>query len=127
MYVKVFNFPSYNREEKDEVGRPAIQSRAWFIAMLAASQAPAGPTAERSAQVNKIYNGVRSLMKTEGTGQEQQRFLNPEGGQFTLEEAEVKVFKEIIDGFRNQVSGAGADALVYLDQLIAGAPEQLKN
>lgn len=122
--MKLFVFPGYTRGEKDEMGRPAVQSRAWYIAMLAVSQAPSGPTAERSAQVNKLYNAVRSIMATQGAGDEQERFLAPAGGQFTLEDAEVKVFAEIVNDFRKNVTGGGADALVFLDQLIANAPEQ---
>lgn len=124
--MKVLTFPDYVRGEKDEVGRPNVAARAWYIALLAVSQAPSGPTAERSAQVNKLYNAFRSLMATEGAGDQLERFLKPAGGSFTLEDAEVKVLKEIIDGFRGNVTGAGSDALVYLDQLIANAPEQPK-
>lgn len=121
--MKVFVFPGYVRGEKDDLGRPAVQSRAAYIATLAVSQAPAGPTAERSSQVNKIFNAVRSIMSVEG----EDRFLNPAGGQFTLEDSEVKVLKEIIDGFRANVTGAGSDALVFIDQLIANAPEFKKD
>jgi hypothetical protein len=124
--MKVFNFPGYTRGDKDEMGRPPVQSRAWYITMLAVSQAPSGPTAERSAQVNRLYNAVRSIMSTEGTGDTQDRFLKPEGGTFTLENAEVKVLKEIIDEFRKNVTGGGSDALVFLDELIANAPDHLK-
>lgn len=124
--MKVLVFPSYTRGVKDEMGRPAVQSRAWYISMLAVSQAPAGPTAERSSQVNKLYNAVRGIGKAAGEGEQIERFLNPEGGQFALEDAELKVFKEIIDEFRKNVTGGGSDALVFLDQLIVNAPSQPK-
>lgn len=124
--MKLLTFPGYTRGEKDEMGRPVVQSRAWYILMLAVSQAPSGPNAERSNQVSKLYNAVRSIMKSEGTGDQAERFLNPNGGQFVLEDAEVKVLREIIDGFRANVTGGGADALVFLDELITHAPEQAK-
>jgi hypothetical protein len=124
--VKVLTFPAYNRVEKDDMGRPAVAARAFWIAFLAVSQAPSGPNAERSSQVHNIYRAFKSLLKMEGVGTDQERFLNPEGGSFVLEEVEIKVLKEIIDGFRQNVTGAGSDSLVYLDQLIANAPEQPK-
>ena len=125
--MKILTFPDYSREEKDDVGRPPVQARAWFIAFLAVSQAPSGPTAERSAYVSRLYNAFKGLMLTEKQADgAPERYLNPAGGSFVLEEAEIKVLKEIIDDFRKQVTGAGADALVFLDQLIANAPEQAK-
>ena len=121
--MKLLTFPGYDRTEKDDLGRPAVQARAWYIAFLAISQAPSGPTAERSNQVNKLYNAFRKLLQSEGTGQQTERFLRPEGGEFALEDAELRLFKEIIEEFRKNVTGAGADALVYLDTLVASAPE----
>lgn len=124
--MKLIQFPSYARTFRDDVGRPAVQARAWYIAFAAVGQSPSGPTAERSAQVNKLYNGLKDLMQTEGEGDEQKRFLKPEGGTLIVEDAEIKTFREIIDGFRANVSGAGSDALVFLDTLIANAPESPK-
>lgn len=124
--MKVLTFPAYSRTEKDDMGRPAVQARAFWIGFLAAAQAPSGPNAERSAYVHNIYKAFKSILRMEGIGTDQERFLDPNGGSFVLEEAEIKVLKEIIDGFRQNVTGAGADSLVYLDQLIANAPEQPK-
>lgn len=121
--MKAISFPAYDRAEQDEMGRRAVVARAWYIGMMAVSQAPAGPNAERSAQVVKLYNAFKSLMKLEGTGEAQERYLNPEGGVISLEDAETKVLKEIIDTFRANVSGAGADALVFLDDAIRNATE----
>jgi len=99
-----------------------VQLRAFYILFGAVAQAPAGPTAQRSAQVNRLYNAIRTLLKIEGD----ERFLKLEGGSFTLEEAEIPVLQDVLNGFRNNVSGSGADALVWLDNLIATAPETLK-
>ena len=121
--MKVFTVPAYNPEEKDDLERPAVQARAWYIAFAALSQAPSGPTAERSHQVNRIYGALKSGLQTTG---DKERRLNPNGVEFVLEDAEIKVFKEILDGFRNNVTGAGSDALVFIDHLIANAPEQPK-
>lgn len=117
--MKAITFPTYDRNEKDEVGRPSVVGRAWVLALMASANAPAGPNAERTAQVVRVYNQVKSLLRVEND----ERFMAPEGGFIYLEDAELKVFKESIDKFRDNVVGAQADALMWLDGAIAGATD----
>ena len=121
--MKAITFPAYSRDEKDEVGRPSVVGRAWTIALMASANAPAGPNAERTAQVVKVYNKIKKVMVREGDD----RYLNPEGGLVLLEDSEIKVFKESLDRFRENVVGAQADALVWLDEAIASANDVPKD
>lgn len=121
--MKVLTFPAYSRTEKDDMGRAPVAARAWSLAMSVAANTPAGPGAERSAQVVAIYNAFKALAQQRGDD----RFLNENGGVVKLENAELKVFTDSLDKFREQVIGAQADALVFVDQLIAGATEEAKD
>lgn len=117
--MKILTFPGYSRTEKDDVGRLSVIGRAWALLMTACANAPSGPNAERTALVVKVYNKVKSLLQSVND----ERYLRTDGGEIAFESAEIKVLTENLDKFRENVPAAQADALVWLDEAIAAAPE----
>lgn len=117
--MKILVFPAYSRTEKDEVGRTSIVGRAWALLMTACANAPSGPNAARTALVVKVYNKVKSLLQMTND----ERYLRTDGGEIAFENEEMKVLGENLDKFRENVPAAQADAIVWLDEAIAAAPE----
>jgi hypothetical protein len=120
--VKLLNFNSYDIESKDDMDRAPAVARAWTIAILAAQNAPAGKSAGETARAVRVYDKIRSLAVREGDN----RRLNPTGGSLVFEHEELESLKASVDLFRANVMAGQADALVFLDELIANAPEQAK-
>jgi len=121
--MKIIEFSPYDPAVRDAHGRPHASARAWTIAMMAIANAPAGPTAEKAVQVSSVYEQVAALAVSEGD----ERRLNPQGGFLTLTPEELATLKEAVQTFRPNVTGAQADALVYLDRAIAFAKESVSD
>lgn len=121
--MKVLTFLPYEMGSKDEEGRAPIHARAFTVALLASGNLPSGPSAKDTARVVRVFEKIQKLSVKDKEG----RRLNPQGGQLLLEHEELETLKAAIDKIRENVPAAQGDSVVFLDELIASAPEEAKD
>lgn len=111
-----------------------VVARAWVLGWEALNAYAAGDTAQtrRLHQTQQAYESVGLEEPVPGASDASTRWsLRPEGGVLVLEDAQWQLLKQALEGLRNRKDGAGnpvlmgvhTEALVWLDDFLAGAPE----
>lgn len=115
--MRILDFPKY-----DVTARPVpAHARGWALLWLSVNGYPAG-NRDQTLVGNSallLLKSISEVLDAEGDS----RRLQAEGGMLYFEDAEFRVLRQALDKFRENVSLANADALIFLDESLEKAKE----
>src|SRR5713101_4643844 len=118
--LRDIEFEAHDPVTKDEYGFPSIISRAWLLYYQAIASNPSG-NVEETAKGVTVFNKLK--VSSEAGSTEGTRRIKKDGTTLRLTNEELDYSKKAVSKIRDQVPISQGDALMYLDQLFAGAKE----